>query len=245
MTFEFTKQITEAISPLLTCETTEELIRTFDDFTKQNGLHVASFQLIRPIGWDEADGPVIAFSKGFPESARESYVKEKQFRHDPLFKIATRTGQAFWWSDIEKMTELTPEQALFMKDFYASGFGEGFSMPTYGPGGLNGYFGLGKGVDERFGPDNVPQYFQLYCQTVHLRYCKLVRKRRRTVNLSIKEREVMTHVVHGLSTNQIADVLGVSPNTINTHLKRVYVKMGVQDRVSATLRFLAFGHNLE
>ena len=241
MTTELTKQLTDAIAPILECQTSEELIGGFDELTQRLGFSIASYQLIQPIGWYKMQGPVILFVRGYPDEARSSYVNKKLYTDDPLFKYATRTGEAFWWKDLDKLTDLTKRQKSFMAAFGMSGLGNGLSVPTYGPNGRNGYFGFSRGSDTRFGPDNLGQVLQLYCQTLHARYCSLTCDNQKKVSLSSKEIEVMTNVVHGLSTNQIAENMGVSSNTVNTHLKRIYAKMNVQDRVSATLKFLASG----
>jgi DNA-binding NarL/FixJ family response regulator len=48
--------------------------------------------------------------------------------------------------------------------------------------------------------------------------------------LTDREREVLTHVAAGLSNDEIAHELVVSPATAKTHVSRVMVKLGVRDR---------------
>jgi DNA-binding NarL/FixJ family response regulator len=48
--------------------------------------------------------------------------------------------------------------------------------------------------------------------------------------LTDREREVLTHVAAGLSNDEIARVLVVSPATAKTHVSRAMVKLGVRDR---------------
>ena len=38
-----------------------------------------------------------------------------------------------------------------------------------------------------------------------------------------------------------ASILGISAHTVDAHLRRVYLKLGVFDRMSAALRGLGFG----
>jgi len=244
-TADLKELISQATSDLFECTTPEDLIRELEKFTHGLGFTVVSYQLIHPIGWGEFEGPIVLFSKGYSEEQLGSYNNSKLYKNDPLFKFATGTGQVFWWKDIAQITKLTPEQIRFMDAFVKSGLDDGYSVPTFGPNGRNGYFGIGRGRSDRFETKQLGQILQLYCQTLHLRYCGLTHEQNKEVALSSKEKEVMTHVVRGLSTNQIADMLGVTSNTVNTHLKRVYAKMKVQDRVSATLRFLASGQMYE
>jgi LuxR family transcriptional regulator, maltose regulon positive regulatory protein len=64
--------------------------------------------------------------------------------------------------------------------------------------------------------------------------------------LSPSELRVLRYLPTSLSRPEIAGELSVSPNTVNSHLRRIYAKLGVQDRSSAVrrareLRLLAAG----
>ncbi|MCU1459852.1 MAG: two component transcriptional regulator, LuxR family [Actinomycetia bacterium] len=48
--------------------------------------------------------------------------------------------------------------------------------------------------------------------------------------LTDREREVMTHVAAGLSNDEIAAALFISPATAKTHVSRTMIKLGARDR---------------
>ena len=152
------------------------------------------------------------------------------------------TGQTNWWFDMDKIQTLTNSQKKFLVELKKSDLGDGLVIPTFGPNNQNGFFGLGSGTSERNFTDFEISMLHHYCQTIHLSYCKRTTIRRANSQLTNKEIEVMKQVALGLSTSDIAKELGVTSNTVNTHLKRVYHKFEVTDRVSATLRFLAHGY---
>src|SRR5689334_16584812 len=56
--------------------------------------------------------------------------------------------------------------------------------------------------------------------------------------LTEREREVVSHVAAGLSNEEIADVLVISPATARTHVSRAMTKLGARDR--AQLVVLAY-----
>ena len=185
------------------------------------------------------------YSKGFPPEMRQRYVEEKLYLVDPLRKRAMRTGEVFWWLDPDGLSGARGDVKKIIKVIRDTGVGDGYSIPVFGPASRNGYFGIGRGTFARTDCKEEGKLLQLFCQALHLRYCLLTRAERDKTKLSTKEKQVMSFVVHGLSTAEIAGEMDLSINTINTHLKNVYVKMKVSDRVSATLRFLGHGYNYD
>jgi DNA-binding NarL/FixJ family response regulator len=49
-----------------------------------------------------------------------------------------------------------------------------------------------------------------------------------------REVEVLRLVAKGLTDAHIAEQLGISPRTVNTHLTSIYNKLGVDSRTDAT-----------
>jgi DNA-binding CsgD family transcriptional regulator len=55
----------------------------------------------------------------------------------------------------------------------------------------------------------------------------------RSLGLTARECEILEMLASGRSNKELARVLGISPNTVKTHVARLYEKLDVQNRVQA------------
>ena len=62
---------------------------------------------------------------------------------------------------------------------------------------------------------------------------ELFRKRQMTPDLTPREEEVMANLRDGLTNEAIADRMGVTRDAVKLHLKNIFNKLNVSDRVSA------------
>ena len=60
---------------------------------------------------------------------------------------------------------------------------------------------------------------------------RTVLKKRLTV--TEREAEVLLWIARGKSNRDIAEILDLSPRTVNKHLEQIYAKLGVENRASA------------
>lgn len=56
---------------------------------------------------------------------------------------------------------------------------------------------------------------------------------RERLGLTAREAEVLLWIGHGKGTRDIADILGMSPRTVQKHLEQIYSKLGVENRAAA------------
>ncbi|MFM1756035.1 MAG: Bacterial regulatory protein luxR family [Bacteroidota bacterium] len=56
--------------------------------------------------------------------------------------------------------------------------------------------------------------------------------------LSPREKEVATYIANGVSTNEIAKILGVKSNTVSTFRKKIFIKLNIATNVDIYKIFL-------
>ena len=53
--------------------------------------------------------------------------------------------------------------------------------------------------------------------------------------LTPREQEVLKLVARGFSNREIADILSISPDTVKTHVRNIFSKLSVTDRIQAAV----------
>ncbi|MFN3970649.1 MAG: autoinducer binding domain-containing protein [Gemmobacter sp.] len=176
-------------------------------------------------------------SEGFPRAWVCRYLEARLYEVDPIPAAALNLPAPFRWTEVQDLIPVTPEGADYLRQMAEAGLGDGLAVAVFGPQGRNGYVGLGYA-----GP--VPPLsaaalteLQAAAQLGHLAYCALVAAdaTRRRPLLSPREREVLDWIARGKSNAVIAQILGVSPHTVGTLVRRIFAKLGVHDRVSAAI----------
>jgi DNA-binding NarL/FixJ family response regulator len=61
-------------------------------------------------------------------------------------------------------------------------------------------------------------------------------------SLTGREAEVLQHMFHGLRNHEIADAMGISSKTVETHIHRILLKLGAKNRSQAIVNSLGLGY---
>lgn len=63
-----------------------------------------------------------------------------------------------------------------------------------------------------------------------------------SLGLSKRESEVLAWIGQGKTNEEIGHILGCSPRTVQKHLERIYIKLGVENRTAAAMVAIDAGH---
>ena len=59
--------------------------------------------------------------------------------------------------------------------------------------------------------------------------------------LTARERDILVMISRGLSNKRIARDLNISPETVKSHVKRIFLKLAVSTRAEAAFRAVSLG----
>jgi DNA-binding CsgD family transcriptional regulator len=222
-------------------ETSEALWRLAVAFFASRGVERLAYLHLPPFGAPDA-GDTRIRHEGFPLDWIEDYVGRRLYRVDPHAVFSQESTEPFFWRDIAHLKEIAPAEQAYLDMLAQADLGDGLGIQVFGPSGRNGYCGLGIDPEAPHLTDCEIREFQWVCQISHLKYCGLVAAALpRPAALTPRERDILAWVARGKSNSVIGDVLGISPHTVDTHLRRIYAKLGVSDRISAALAGVGIG----
>ena len=176
-------------------------------------------------------------AEGFSVEWLDLYESADFRRIDPIPDAVMRAGHTISWEEALEGAEQTEELACFVGQLRKHGITNGFGVPLFGPANRDAYGAFG------FPEDHVPTEEQvtsltLVARAAHDRVCQLVQIEDGDIALSEREQQVLGFIARGKSNSVIAQLLEISPETVSTYVKRIYAKLGVSDRVGATVKAL-------
>ena len=188
-----------------------------------------------------AQQAVTVNADGFSDAWVCHYIEQKLYTIDPITELAQTATTPFRWSSIRDLVRLTPEQSIYLDEMREAGLGDGLAFQVFGPGLRNGYVGLGFESARFFPDDTTILDFQIIAQAAHLRYCDLNPADFAPGDLSPRERQILRWIARGKSNAGIADILLLSPHTVDTLVRRIFSKLGVADRTTAAIQGVGAG----
>lgn len=178
---------------------------------------------------------------GFPD-AWERLYRTDNARCDPLPRIALARRRTFAWPANLPRAELSEEEAQYLARIADFGMDRGVAIPCFGPYARCGFVGVGlPDQDARFDAETLIRV-EVAAQVSFRCYSRLVAPWTEAVaDLSAREAEVIGLLAQGKSNSVIAQLVGVSPSSVDVYVKRLFAKLGVTDRTSASVKALALG----
>lgn len=200
-----------------------------------DAIEFEALYFLAPVVADRRVGRVV-WNIGFPAELEREY-KAGGWKVDPLPDIALNRASAFRWSDAPRLARLSERQKQFIADI-----GEGVAVHCTGPYARAGFVGIGRPKHPERLDDAALRKVQVAAQLCFQRYCDLVGgATEEPPDLSKRELDVIRWIGEGKSNAVIAEILGITKNSVDSYVKRIFGKLGVSDRTSAAVRAVALG----
>jgi DNA-binding CsgD family transcriptional regulator len=179
---------------------------------------------------------------GFPSEVVNTYAALGYGRNDATLRVAMATGSPVLRSKVVEQYTLSREEVWHRTVMDGLGVRETLALPLYGPHGRNALGTLARPLrPELFGTVSAVG-LQMVAQAAHLKGLNI---RPLPVDevavLSLREVEILRWVAQGKSNGVIADILSISPGTVDTYLRRIFEKLDVTDRTSAAVKGVSMG----
>lgn len=176
----------------------------------------------------------------YPDDWQKTYLEKDYARLDPVLHAALTHTSGFTWENLEATSSYTPAQTRFMNEAADAGLNNGIAVPMRALKAIGGV-----GLAATTAHDGAYAHLDLIsalCTQFYLSYRRLYARPMPTVNLSPRETEVLTWIAAGKTDEEIAVILGISRNTVDTHLRSIFRKLDATNRVSAVVTGLTQGH---
>jgi len=214
----------------------------FENCFSDLDIDTVCYQCLPPQGALANDPLFQILGIGYTQSAIDKYKENEDYRINPFLKKPLLLARPLQWSEILASPDLNLREKDFTQRSQKIMKGAGVSIPVFGPLRYDGVISIGFG-DHKI---NLSSFdileLQMACQQAHLRFCTVLdEKKPIPIALTNRESEIMRWVMCGKSNTVIADIVGISPHTVNSYMRRIYLKLDVSDRVSAAFRALALG----
>ncbi|HTM82207.1 helix-turn-helix transcriptional regulator [Asticcacaulis sp.] len=172
----------------------------------------------------------------YPEDWQQYYADKACMRFDPVAQNARGNGNPFFWSDLHTTMNLTSLQTGFLGLAGEAGLNNGIGLPFPGAHALHGGIALATSnpADEHLRDLNIlwaiSNLFYKRLREILAPAKSLLNER---VEMTVRETDILILSAKGLSDRRIANQIGRSENTVNTHMRRIYHKLGAHTRLQA------------
>ncbi len=169
---------------------------------------------------------------------------------DPFTDHCIRQSTPLAWRSDEKcnktLLEVSPQVGMAFSDFSVKNI---LSVPYHAMGGMSGCFRLVRfndtvlaKADIQFGVAELHLLTSYLMEAARRILCSYpVKPNKSAIHLTVREHQVLSQIAKGYSAYVIALNMKISENTVLTHTKNIYRKLGVNNRQIAVTRAVALG----
>jgi DNA-binding CsgD family transcriptional regulator len=170
------------------------------------------------------------------------YAATRPDHRDEVPDYVIDRGKPMLWADAIKLVPETAENRALKAKFLTHHQNDAVSAPLYGPNGNNALltFSFGEVLESA----EVPRVKEIVSFGKRAFADFIIRQQDLSVSvmpLTQRELQIVSLSAKGQSNKEVARTLGISPNSVDTYMRRAFAKLGVTDRAQAVLRCMSLG----
>jgi DNA-binding CsgD family transcriptional regulator len=178
--------------------------------------------------------PKIVLLNNYPAAWQERYDQARYLEIDPTVAHGRRSQEPIFWTD-----QLFASTQVLWDEARGHGLRVGWAKSTLDVLGAGGMLTLSRSR-EPLSPEELEakqQKMYWLVQVAHLAFSRSLRgnQTNESHNLSDRELEVLKWSADGKSAQDIAEILNVSKNTVNFHIKNAVAKLQVPNKTAAVV----------
>ncbi|HXC56484.1 MAG TPA: LuxR family transcriptional regulator [Rhizomicrobium sp.] len=204
------------------------------------------FALVHHVNIYQTSGEVV-YLFDFPPAWAELVDRKGYFTDDPVHVACQKSAAPFTWADVPQLITLTTRQAEMLQAAKSAGLGGGFTVPIHIPGEYTGSCTFSTRAGREIPQAALPaaHYVGSFAFEAARRVVQRVAAQRGTRNKTVAQpkltRRQLDCVVlagRGKSDKDVAQILGISGQTVHQHMEDAKRKYDVATRMQLIVRAL-------
>jgi len=184
----------------------------------------------------------------YPDAWVKHYHENNYTSSDPTYRKILKSNGLFTWDSLPRVMKYSKRDQQMMDEAKEFGLKKGLSISLHGPyGEVTGLGFFGRFLDTDFHKNDMSVLYALANQ-YHLNYTNLDKSSQSKIPidpsrlcLSDRQRTILQWAALGKGSSVIGEILGVSEDTVNDHLRAIYKKLGCNDRILAIVKAINMG----
>lgn len=236
----------------------EQFVKTAKTLTQMDDLAELLSEIVEAMGFDyvalvhhvhlttpEAANQAVQMVR-YPEAWHQVVESRGYFTDDPVLAACQRSAAAFLWSELPRIISMSTRQSEILASSVSCGLAEGFTVPVNVPGEFMGScsFGLSPGRDVPRPVLPAAQYIGCFAFESARRIQRMEQQHpphgagEPLRRLTQRQFDCVVLAAQGRSDWHIAQLLGISPDTVHQHIETAKTRYGVASRTQLVVRAL-------
>lgn len=247
MTFKVSVNFETYIENANKAQTKQELFDIYTKTVKKHGLDKVLLCLAsnhKDVG--ESEG--VNFMHNYPDDWMQHYFEKKYDKVDPVMLYSLHQYRGFTWDELPQKMKLLKKQETCLLLGKEAGLNNGVCAPLRGPN--NAIAGLSLASSEKVDAfDGNVDLITAYSNHFYVAYRRLGEQ---AVNsndnpfvenlaLTPREQEILKWAAQAKSDGDIADIIGCSKHNVDFHKRKIFQKLGVNDKMLAVVKAMSYG----